>query len=1032
MANFNHLHLVLCTCLLFSRTLSSDNLLNKGGFVFERVVTNNLNQEFMSFTRQLEVEHLKPLVGNLKGLLNIHDEICTRAMTASRNNATRDGTKIQDYGFTEGVKYTFTKESVLFIPSGTYGDKTSTQVCAMFNARLPEYREAISKEILQMCQSLTENKIPIGIHLNSASDTLEYDSDDREVPKHLFHIISAKKAVDLVFKFADLTPDFYNITRGYPLYLSSCNQHKPYLTYFIDSHPRVIPRLLICEKPLDFLLNPAENLASKFLYHWINHACARDHPVLIKHVEHAITEINNILNYQLDAKTLLTYAQYYPDIVGNAGALTNENQISIDLISTPTTLFRSVNMTSKAKRSFPDDDFMLELPDSTNLTLVGYHTFLTTFNISETDLVKQIREYANTTDFSKDTIKEFFLTNQLHSHTNTTFTLARYKRNPYLIAAFGVVIIAFLATALYFMITAIMDLNAALQLPDLGEFSMDDQPPLATAAQLNEANGRISKLSINQMQIQQAITDGKKVTTQLEDQMLHQTFAIATWAAQLDVKTNIQFGIQVLSDFILKLGSILLGVQSGKTSPFALNLQELMLLKAKVSSQLTNAELTGKLSDIKTTLISQSKNLTLQFTIPITSPDTEYIFYKVVPIPVFRDNQTFIPSSPFSNLAVATRGHFYTTLSSEEFATCMGSPSICKTHFPMKYISTRFDCILTSFLDSKLTCPLVPIEAAPYPFLYFNDLEAIYSVPEKTTLRSSCSGPQDRTIDQLHEIEQIGKIKFKPNCKITTTDSIYEFHYLTPKVLVTENIPHWHTFDNIKFQIIPDKTFIIAPSMIHNTSNDLNITAIHVPTWEELLKESFQPKSTFKTVLQILLFALPIILIIYLLKYLNNTQTCNAFKGASLNRFTAMQARSTRWRRKRATDFQTFNDPPVAPMRSNSFMFSHMPLRPVQEAAMAHAISHPNIPFTTDFLHAQQRRSNVHFARTAPIYPNPDIQEDPYIAMEPQQPPEPPAYSTSEKATTPKVHKYNTRSQAPASRNPTSTLPPIPDKFEMN
>ena len=53
--------------------------MNKGGFVFERVVTSNLNQEFMSFTRQLDIELLRPLISNLKGLINIHNEICTKA-----------------------------------------------------------------------------------------------------------------------------------------------------------------------------------------------------------------------------------------------------------------------------------------------------------------------------------------------------------------------------------------------------------------------------------------------------------------------------------------------------------------------------------------------------------------------------------------------------------------------------------------------------------------------------------------------------------------------------------------------------------------------------------------------------------------------------------------------------------------------------------------------------------------------------------------------------------------------------------------
>jgi hypothetical protein len=106
-------------------------------------------------------------------------------------------------------------------------------------------------------------------------------------------------------------------------------------------------------------------------------------------------------------------------------------------------------------------------------------------------------------------------------------------------------------------------------------------------------------------------------------------------------------------------------------------------------------------------------------------------------------------------------------------------------------------------------------------------------------------------------------------------------------------------------------------------------------------------------------------------------------------------------------------------------------LRPVQAAAIAHR-AHPrtaNIPFTTDFLQAQQRIGNIRNA----LYPATPLVEDEYIALAPGPVSQPPAYSTSSKPA--QTHQYNTRLQnrIPEARDPQSVLPPVPNQnFEMH
>jgi hypothetical protein len=348
----------------------------------------------------------------------------------------------------------------------------------------------------------------------------------------------------------------------------------------------------------------------------------------------------------------------------------------------------------------------------------------------------------------------------------------------------------------------------------------------------------------------------------------------------------------------------------------------------------------------------------------------------------------------------------------------------------MKYISTNFDCILTSFLNNQLTCPIEKTETVPYPFLYFNDLDAIYSVPQQTKIRSTCFTPQGGRTDQIHDLVGTGSIKFQPNCKITTSGSPFEFHYNTPRVSVTQNIAHWHTFENIKFNIIPDTSVIVTPQMIHNLSSNLNFTEVKVPTWEELLKESFQPKSSFKTILQLLLYIVPIILIIYLIRFLNNTATCTAIKGATTNKTSRFYAGKVKWIQKRSTDYKTAQNPPLASSRFKTIHQSLTSLRPVQTAARAHFFNPATatLPFTSHHLQSQQKVNNVRFQED-PLYPSTAELEDIYATADvhiPQHQPAPPAYAPIIKP------RYNTRSNSAFDvRHPQSSLPSVPDSFEM-
>jgi hypothetical protein len=222
--------------------------------------------------------------------------------------------------------------------------------------------------------------------------------------------------------------------------------------------------------------------------------------------------------------------------------------------------------------------------------------------------------------------------------------------------------------------------------------------------------------------------------------------------------------------------------------------------------------------------------------------------------------------------------------------------------------------------------------------------------------------------------------------------------------------------------------------MLNKTSNQLNKTEISVTDWEQLVKESFNPQSSLLTVFHILIYLVPIMLIFYLCKCLNNTKTCNAMKGATMNKITHVHTGASRWIHKRSVDFDTFHDPPK---RAESFRFvsgDATELRPVQAAAMAHR-AHTrtaNIPFTTEFLQAQQRVANIQ----PTLYPATSVvQEEEYTSMEPVTVSQPPAYSSQTYTKSTPTHHYNTRSQSrlPEVRNPQPVSSPVPNqRFEMH
>jgi len=341
---------VIILTSLFSRVNGDEVLLNRGGFIFERIATNNLNQEFMSFTRQLDSKHLKPLIGNLQGLIQIHADLCTRAQQAANLNSTKDGSNLEDHGLLPDMQYLMTTDSAIFSPKISYQSNTQL-ICSQYDSRLPEYRNSIKQAIHTLCVREGIYSFPVGIELNPTTKTLQYKGSGQLVPKTLFDSFGLLvNGQPTTISMNEISSDVITLVEGQQLYLANCHTEHPSLKFHSAPPLNKLFQRILCEKPHSFLTSSTNDVASNFLYKWVTHACKRDHPVLEQHTKHAITEITNILNHQFDAKQLLTYAQYFPELLGSAGALTDSNNIDIQLFGKPTDFCNHCKMLKFAQK----------------------------------------------------------------------------------------------------------------------------------------------------------------------------------------------------------------------------------------------------------------------------------------------------------------------------------------------------------------------------------------------------------------------------------------------------------------------------------------------------------------------------------------------------------------------------------------------------------------------------------------------------------------------------------------------------------
>ena len=132
--------ITLLLITLDTYTAHLEGLIIKGGLIFEKVQEASLNQDYVTFTRQLDMTSLEPLKGMLKGALDTYDQVCYKATqnTGPLNNNEYQFKPHEEEG--KALPHIELSNTYLFMVTRRGLIKNSDYYCKRAGARLLEIR----------------------------------------------------------------------------------------------------------------------------------------------------------------------------------------------------------------------------------------------------------------------------------------------------------------------------------------------------------------------------------------------------------------------------------------------------------------------------------------------------------------------------------------------------------------------------------------------------------------------------------------------------------------------------------------------------------------------------------------------------------------------------------------------------------------------------------------------------------------------------------------------------------------------------
>ena len=829
---------IFLTLFIFTHTLqySHSQLQVKGGIIFETTRDTTLNQDYAYFIRNLDMTSLVPLKDMLKNSLETYTKVCQKATNIAKYKQSEshlDKNKLDVVTFSNDIPYVIKEYSTIFAIDNIEL-KNAEITCIKNNATLPEIRsDRDISAMKQLCKAAGVTEVPSNIKYDAQFLRFYYPSDyssvtDEPFSKFLFSDAGYAKNVKFreSWKIESTNQIISKSITDKVMFYTNCNAHiEPYLKP-VHSHSQQI----ICEIRHPFKKEYQLDDYQIALYKWTSHNCKRDTLPLQSHIEHTITEIEQVTSSKLTS---------------------DRHQILQSLLPTLTQDLQFTNP-SISDSDILQSDQPLEHKD---LTFLNETLF---FNISREELRKDI---IDTLEITTNNITLNDVTKYLDiQKTRSTRSSKRSKFSKQFEYIGG----WYTATPILLIIYNFIS-RKDIRLPtweDVKTMISDQPPPVITVKQFQDLTFQLSSLKLNQQELTKFYEKSNEELKTLTKMRIEDFDVITTLIAEIDLKQTIRFAINIFRQITMKIANILIAASQGTTSPFVLNAYEFQQIRTQMQLQKNNnKELTNDIDLIKTTLLTnnEANGLTLQMKIPIIDKDRQYIFFKLTPIPIFMNNTVFLPDIKTSNIAINKDFTFYTTLTEYDFWKCIDSPEYCRSNLPMRQFISGHNCVMTSYVTDEISCPLNKLDIPTVPFMFYHKLELIYSVPDQLKIFIRCQ--DGKTENKI--LTEMGRLSLQPGCVIQTTGN-YNSIFYTQTELNTTSLTHWNTFKMAHFTFTNINS-TIQKLTLQNSMDKMDIKAIKIPTFSEILQDAYHPSKSLSTAVHVLTWIIGITIVTFVI-----------------------------------------------------------------------------------------------------------------------------------------------------------------------
>jgi len=416
-----------------------------------------------------------------------------------------------------------------------------------------------------------------------------------------------------------------------------------------------------------------------------------------------------------------------------------------------------------------------------------------------------------------------------------------------------------------------------------GLFGFPTAQPFNYAAMAKMANS-LESLKLNQDEIVSTVNTMEKRLAQYGN-LIRGTFeSTAMITIEQDLKMIIRH-LQVIQQLTLaKYANVFVAASLHQTSPYALSTKELQEM-AKDVKRTRQLQLTQDIRLVHTTVAIIDNQINIIFEVPVMEEKNLFNFYTVTPLPVFANNKTFIPMIDTQYIAISKSGSEYITLSSDQFTRCVTDTAACQISSPVYPISTKSNCVISTYTTQILTCPLLEIKHKPEPVIHISGNRTIFSVPQETTLYVKCSEKAQSSVyeDTSITINGMGEAVFRQSCTVTLPDGT---RFQTPSAPHITKLSGLNMFELLRIHPIP--TDVVIHRLPEFTPiKPLSLEEVQLPSPAQLTLQAFHPHHSFPFLVQasvLIGFFLVILLILYCcrrkVKSMLHTCSCgNCFKA---------------------------------------------------------------------------------------------------------------------------------------------------------